>query len=75
MDTERDKQTGVSPASPAWGGYYENAARRRGGRGDMDHKLLRKKRARRKKVERLVIVASLAGILLLAWLFDALLTR
>ena len=75
MDTGRDKQQGMSPASPVWGGYYENAARRRGGRGDLDHKRLRRARSRRKKVERIVIVASLAGVLLLAWLFDALLTR
>jgi hypothetical protein len=41
----------------------------------MDHKRLRRARSRRKKIERIVIVASLAGVLLLAWLFDALLTR
>ena len=75
MDTDRAKEMRVSPASSAWGGYYERAARRRGGHGDLDHRRLRQKRARRRKLERIVIVASLAGVLLLAWLFDALLTR
>jgi len=66
---------GVSPASPAWGGYYERAARRRGGRGNLDHRRLRQSRHRRKIVERFGLLASLVAVLLLAWLFDALLTR
>jgi hypothetical protein len=75
MDAERDDNAGVSPASPAWLGYYERAARRRGGHGDLDHRRLRAARKRRKRMERVVIVASLAVVLLLAWMFDALLTR
>jgi len=75
METERDATTGLSPASPAWGGYYERAAKLRGGRGDRDHRRLRQKRRRRRKLELLGIVASLVGVLLLAWLFDALLSR
>ena len=76
MDAERDRQqSGVSPTSADWGGYYARAAQRRGGRGDLDHKRLRQARKRRKTMERIGILASVIGVLFLAWIFDALLSR
>jgi hypothetical protein len=65
----------VSPTSQAWQRYYEDAAKRRGARGDVDHRRLRQLRNRRKKLERIWMVGSLAGVLLLAWFFARLLSR
>jgi hypothetical protein len=75
MDVEREEITGVSPTSPAWLRYYERAARRRGGHGDLDHRRLRQRRKRRKALERIGLLASLAGVLVLAYIFDALLSH
>jgi hypothetical protein len=65
----------LSPTSPAWARYYEAAARRRGGHGHVDGRRLRDQRKRRKQLERWGIVASLVGVMLLAWIFDRLLSR
>ena len=76
QETGNVTETGaLSPASQAWQRYYEDAAKRRGTRGDVDHRRLRQIRNRRKKIERLGIVGSLAGVLLLAWFFVKLLSR
>ena len=75
MARDRTDEDTVSPTSPAWLRYYEAAAKRRRGRGDHDHRRLRDRRKRRKLLERFGIVASLVGVAILAWIFDAVLSR
>jgi hypothetical protein len=77
MASDRSDESGgtVSPASPAWLRYYEAAARRRGAHGYQDHRRLREQRKRRRKLERFGLVASLLGVAILAWIFDAVLSR
>jgi hypothetical protein len=74
MSSERADED-VSPTSAAWRRYYEEASRRRRERGGPEPKRLHEQRKRRRQLERVGIVISIAGLALLAWIFDVILAR